>query len=197
MSGASLTMSGGPAGASDLVLTNSRISAVAGAIILIGADITTNATAIDTVDKAYQLTKTQVGDNLTKIGVIEQNIAANSSNIIAISTLVSANTAAIITTNESLDATAIAVGLKADKLTTYTKTESDALITNLVNSAPATLDTLKEIADALGNDADLAGNLTTAIGTKATKTDMTASLLLKADNLTTYSKEQTDLKYQP
>ena len=143
MSGASLIMSGGPAGASDLVLTNSRISAVAGGIILIGADIT------------------------------------------AIAALVSTNAASIITTNESLDATDIAVGLKADQLTTYTKTESDALITNLLNSAPATLDTLKEIADALGNDTDLAGTLTTAIGTKAAKTDVTASLLLKADNLTT------------
>ena len=145
-------MSGGPAGASDLVLTNSRIAAVAGGIILIGADIT------------------------------------------AIAALVSTNTASIITTNESLDATDIAVGLKADKLTTYTKTESDALITNLVNSAPATLDTLKEIADALGNDADLAGNLTTSIGTKAATKDVTASLLLKADKLTTYNKEETDNK---
>ena len=170
MSGASLTMSGGPAGASDLVLTNSRISAVAGAIILIGADITTNATAIDTVDKAYQLTKTQVGDNLTSIGVIDQNI-------VAISSLVSVNTAAIITTNESLDATDIAVDLKADKLTTYTKVESDALITHLVNSAPATLDTLKEIADALGNDANLAGTLTDLISKKAASTDVVASLL--------------------
>ena len=72
--------------------------------------------------------------------------------------------------------------MKADKLTTYTKTESDAKITALVNAAPATLDTLKEIATALGNDANLAATLTTAIGTKAAKTDVTASLLLKADN---------------
>ena len=124
MSGASLSMSGGPAGASDLVLTKSRIAAVAGGIILIGADIT------------------------------------------AIAALVSTNTASIITTNESLDATDLIVALKADQLTTYTKLESNARITNLANSAPATLDTLKEIADALGNDADLAGTLTAAIGIK-------------------------------
>ena len=37
-------------------------------------------------------------------------------------------------------------------------------ITNLVNGAPTTLDTLKEIADALGNDANLSSTLTTLIG---------------------------------
>jgi len=95
-----------------------------------------------------------------------------------------------VSTTENIDALA----LKADKLTTYTKTESNALISDLVNSAPATLDTLKEIATALGNDANLSATLTTAIGTKAATTDVTASLLLKADNLTTYTKDQTDLK---
>ena len=80
-----------------------------------------------------------------------------------------------------IDGLADALTSKADQLTTYTKLESDAKITALVNAAPATLDTLKEIATALGNDADLSATLTTAIGTKAAKTDVTASLLLKAN----------------
>ena len=37
--------------------------------------------------------------------------------------------------------------------------EIDSKITALINNAPSALDTLKEIADALGNDADLAGTL--------------------------------------
>lgn len=52
---------------------------------------------------------------------------------------------------------------------------ADQKIADLVNSAPATLDTLKEIADALGNDANLAatlmgeiGNLQTQITTETT-----------------------------
>lgn len=43
-------------------------------------------------------------------------------------------------------------------------TYSDQKIADLVNSAPATLDTLKEIADALGNDPNLATTLLNEIG---------------------------------
>ena len=39
-------------------------------------------------------------------------------------------------------------------------------ITNLVNSAPSTLDTLNELASALGNDANFATTVATSIGTK-------------------------------
>ena len=44
----------------------------------------------------------------------------------------------------------------------------DTAIANLVASAPGTLDTLNEIATALGSDPDLANTLTTSIATKAT-----------------------------
>lgn len=45
----------------------------------------------------------------------------------------------------------------------------DTAIANLVGTAPAVLDTLGEIADALADDADLAGTLTASIATKASK----------------------------
>ena len=46
----------------------------------------------------------------------------------------------------------------------YTTIEDmDARITNLVNSAPGTLDTLKEIADSLGNDANFTASLVNSI----------------------------------
>lgn len=44
----------------------------------------------------------------------------------------------------------------------------DTSITDLVNSAPATLDTLKELSDALGADANFATTVTTSLGTKIT-----------------------------
>ena len=40
----------------------------------------------------------------------------------------------------------------------------------MVNSAPATLDTLKELADALGNDANFSTTITTKLGEKVDKT---------------------------
>lgn len=65
---------------------------------------------------------------------------------------------------------------KADKATTlsgygitdaYTKSQVDKKVSDLVNSAPETLDTLNELANALGNDPNFATTVATQIGTKA------------------------------
>jgi hypothetical protein len=57
--------------------------------------------------------------------------------------------------------------------TNTTQAASTAFVTtavsNLVNGAGAALDTLKELADALGNDASFSATITTSIGTKLTK----------------------------
>jgi len=55
----------------------------------------------------------------------------------------------------------------------------DTRVASLVNTAPSTLDTLKELADALGNDADFANTVATQLGNKA-------------DKSTTYTKTQVD-----
>lgn len=47
------------------------------------------------------------------------------------------------------------------------QTQLDAAISALVNSSPATLNTLNELADALGNDANFATTVTNALATKA------------------------------
>jgi phage-related tail fiber protein len=55
----------------------------------------------------------------------------------------------------------------------YTKTQTDANISTavagLVNGSPAALDTLNELAAALGNDANFATTVSTSIGTKVAK----------------------------
>ena len=78
---------------------------------------------------------------------------------------------------------------KADKATTlagygitdaYTKTQADSKATEiakaecakLVASAPETLDTLDEIAAALGDDPNFATTITNQLGTKANKSDV-------------------------
>jgi hypothetical protein len=49
------------------------------------------------------------------------------------------------------------------------KAYADLKVTNLINSAGASLDTLKELADALGNDPNFAATITTELSKKATK----------------------------
>lgn len=51
-----------------------------------------------------------------------------------------------------------------------TQTYVNTAITNLIDSAPATLDTLNELAAALGDDPNFATSITTLIGTKASLT---------------------------
>jgi len=68
---------------------------------------------------------------------------------------------------------------KSDKANTYTKTETDTQISNLVGSAPETLNTLNELAAALGNDENFSTTVSNQIG-------------LKANQATTYTIAQTD-----
>lgn len=52
---------------------------------------------------------------------------------------------------------------------TYADTAASTAVANLVDSAPSTLDTLNELAAALGDDANFATTVTTSIGTKQDK----------------------------
>lgn len=58
---------------------------------------------------------------------------------------------------------------KANATDVYTKAETDARIQHVIGSAPEALDTLKEIANALGNDENFSATITTELGKKATK----------------------------
>lgn len=58
----------------------------------------------------------------------------------------------------------------------------DARIQEVVAAAPEALDTLKELADALGNDPDFAGTITTELAKKANSIDV-------------YTKEEADAKF--
>ena len=57
----------------------------------------------------------------------------------------------------------------------YKKAEVDTKIANLVDSAPETLNTLNELAAALGDDPNFASSIATTIGTKANKDGSNAS----------------------
>lgn len=81
----------------------------------------------------------------------------------------------------------------------YTTTSYvDTKVANLVNSAPETLDTLNELASALGNDPNFATTVATQIGTKAnssdvyTKSETDTLLASKADSSAVYTKTEVD-----
>lgn len=85
----------------------------------------------------------------------------------------------------------------ADTNLNTAKSYSDTKIAQLVNSAPGTLDTLKELADALGGDPNFATTVATNIGKKADKTYVDTELgkkLNKGDNAVSATKLLTPRK---
>lgn len=64
----------------------------------------------------------------------------------------------------------------AKETTAGVQTIVDTAITALLDGAPGALDTLKELADALGDDANFATTITNALATKASQASLTAHL---------------------
>lgn len=72
--------------------------------------------------------------------------------------------------------------IDADIFARYTKTEVDTLISNLIQGSPGALDTLNELAAAMGDDPNFAATVTN-------------SLALKANIADVYSKAQADARF--
>lgn len=68
--------------------------------------------------------------------------------------------------NVNISGTDIPVVDKRVTLTTYIQTLINTAINNLVDSSPGTLDTLNELAAALGDDPNFAATIATSLGTK-------------------------------
>lgn len=81
---------------------------------------------------------------------------------------------------------------------TYASVEYvDGRVANIVNSAPETLDTLQELAQALGNDPNFATTVANEIGTKADRATTENALKGKASAADVYTKAQSNALYQP
>lgn len=93
----------------------------------------------------------------------------------------------------------ILTSILADIAVLPTSAQVDQRIKDIVASAPAALDTLKEIADALNNDPNFATSITNLLGTKVDKIagkglstiDFTAALKTKLDGLVNYTHPTT------
>jgi hypothetical protein len=78
----------------------------------------------------------------------------------------------------------------------YSKAETDAAIANLVDSAPGTLDTLNELAAALGDDANFATTMTNALAGKVDDSQVLTNVPAGAvftDTLYTHPSDGVDL----
>lgn len=80
---------------------------------------------------------------------------------------------------------------------TYASVEYvDGRVANIVNSAPETLDTLQELAEALGNDPNFATTVAKEIGTKADKATTENALKGKANAADVYTKTESNERYE-
>jgi hypothetical protein len=107
---------------------------------------------------------------------------------------VTARTAADTGLSNRIDGLAVAdiSGLVAALAAKATPADISTAIANLVASAPSTLDTLNELAAALGNDPNFATTITTLIGTKASQASLTAEISARAAADTALQAELDD-----
>jgi hypothetical protein len=78
----------------------------------------------------------------------------------------------------------------------YTKAQVDTQFSNLIDSAPAALNTLKELANALANDANYATTVQNQLATKANTTYVNEQLALKQDTVDWLSENEINERHQ-
>jgi len=152
-------------------------------------NVATNATSITNNKTISDTLGTYANSTFatdTNLNVVQDNVATNASSITAINTNINtvqdnvATNATTITANKSISDTLGTYANATFATTSYVDTE----VAGIVNSAPATLDTLNELAAALGNDANLSVTLTNQINSISSNTDAVNSEL---DTLGTYA----------
>ena len=162
-------------------ITN-MIASVNNLMGVIDGKLRNKANAVDVYPKTY------IEDPLKTLGA---NAATASKLKIARQISLSGDAAATAAfdgaNNITLVVTVAELANKADKVDTLTPVQVDARIQAVVGAAPVALDTLIELAEALGNDPDFAATMTAELGKKANVTTvytMTASdarFLLKGE----------------
>ena len=91
------------------------------------------------------------------------------------------------TNQRALDATTATIASASAAAVTSANGYTDTSIANLVDTAPSTLDTLNELAAALGDDPSFATTVTSSIATKLSIADASATYLTQVDATSTYA----------
>jgi hypothetical protein len=130
-----------------------RVSGDAASVSTAAADATTKADAAQAAAIAAAATDATTKANAAKSGA-EATAAAD------------ATTKAANAKSEAISAAASDATTKANAALTSAQGYTDTAVSNLVNGAPELLNTLDELAQALGDAPDTITNLTTSIGNK-------------------------------
>ena len=164
------------------------VNSATGSVVLDTDDIAEGSTNLYYTDaqvntllgtKSYA-TETYVDTAETDAISTASSDATSKANAAQLAAINAAATDATTKANQALvDAKAYADTAEADAVTTA-NAYTDAEISAIVDGAPGTLDTLNELAAALGDDANLSTTLSTQIGTKVSKSGdtMTGTLTL-------------------
>ena len=129
--------------------------------------LTTETTARTAADSALS----------TRVSTLEEGGGVDISSkadVSALASEIAARTAADTALGTRIDTEITARTSAVAAAVTTAASYTDAQVAALVNSAPATLDTLKEIADQLAADESAAAALVTTVGTKATASALTS-----------------------
>ena len=126
------------------------------------------------------ITKANIGlENVDNTADSEKSVAyaanAGTVNSLTVETAVPANAKFTDTTYNNMSASEANAGTATTARTITAKVLADyvaSCVAALVNSAPTTLDTLKELSDALGNDPDFATTMVTALAGKLGKNEI-------------------------
>jgi len=157
---------------SNLYFTNARSRE---AISVAGAGSYNNSTGIITITGGVTSVNGQVG----AVVLSTANIA-ESGNLYFTNARVYSNVTQLgYITSSSLTGYATNSQLSSYATTSYVSNE----VANLINSAPATLDTLRELAEALGNDASFSTTITNSLALKANSSDLTTANVVENTNL--------------
>ncbi|MEK3966276.1 MULTISPECIES: pyocin knob domain-containing protein [Paenibacillus] len=124
----------------------------------------------DGIEIVHELTDQNAADIDThKKDTVKHITAAERAEWKAKETLAGAQTKADAALSAAKTYADTALLAKADKSSTYSKTETDQRIQAVVGAAPDALDTLKEIGDALNNDPNFAATVTNQLSGKVDK----------------------------
>lgn len=169
-----ITSTGAPA---DIVAGNVTVSGSNGSVKLAvdsNGQLTTTTAAGGAVTGVYSgsFSGSFVGDTIGGLAI--SSLLASSSIASGVSALSSSGATAIASLSSSVDAhldaniTAVSSSAHTQRIaiSSSLKTYTDQKVAGLVDSAPATLDTLNELAAALNDDPNFSASIATTIGTK-------------------------------